>query len=209
MLEALGNYIIHFIQSTSYVGIFILMFFESVLIPIPSEVTMSFSGFLVQAGKLNFWLVVLDGTIANLFGSLACYYIGFALEETVLLGLIKKYGKFVLVSEREYNHASSWFKKYGDKVVFVGRLLPGVRTVISLPAGMFAMNLKKFVIYTTVGCFIWSLLLTYVGFILGANWKSIDVYYKKFEIGVIVLLVLTILWYINHKLKFSSKLFKK
>ena len=179
MLELLASYIIHLIQTTSYMGIFILMFFESVLIPIPSEITMSFSGFLVQVGKLNLWAVVIDGTIANLAGSLACYYIGYKLEETVLLGFIKKYGKFVLVSESEYHHAARWFKKYGDKVVFVGRLLPGVRTIISLPAGMFSMPLKKFIIYTTTGCFIWSLFLTYIGFTLGEHWQSIDVYYKK------------------------------
>lgn len=185
------------------------MFLESALIPIPSEVTMPFAGFLAQQGKMSLWVVIAVGTIANLAGSLAAYYIGFFLEETILLGLIKKYGKFVLISEKEYRHAENWFKKYGDKVIFVSRLLPGVRTIISLPAGVFQMDIKKFIIYTTVGCFIWSVLLTYVGYILGENWQSLEGYYRKFEIVIVILLVVGALWYIDHKIGFSKKYLRK
>lgn len=184
------------------------MFLESALIPIPSEITMPFSGYLAQQGILNFWLVVIAGTLANLAGSLLAYWIGYVLEETVLLGLIKKYGKFVLFDEHEYHRAKKWFDKYGDKIVFISRLLPGIRTVISLPAGMFEMNLKKFIIYTTVGCLIWSILLTYIGVALGANWNSLEGYYRKFEIVIVIGLILSVLWYVDHKLKLRKKLFK-
>lgn len=201
MLELFSHYIIQLIGTTSYVGIFFLMLLESALIPIPSEITMPFSGFLAQQGKLDFWLIVLVGTVANLSGSLAAYYLGYLLEETVLLSLIKKYGKFLLIDEYEYRRAHKWFDKYGDKVIFITRLLPGVRTIISLPAGMFEMNLKKFIVYTAVGCFIWSIFLTYIGFALGANWNSLEGYYRKFEIVIVISLAAAVLWYINHKLK--------
>lgn len=209
MLEILAHFIIQFIQTTNYIGIFILMALESALIPIPSEVTMPFSGFLAEQGKLNLWMVIIVGTVANLVGSLIAYYIGYFLEETVLLALIKKYGKFVLIDEHEYHRAKRWFDKYGDKIVFISRLLPGIRTVISLPAGMFEMNIKKFVIYTTVGCFIWSLLLTYIGYVMGANWQSLEKYYRPFEGVIVVGLVAAILWYVDHKLKLRKKFFKK
>lgn len=208
MLELLAHYIISFIESTSYFGIFVLMGLESALIPIPSEVTMPFSGFLVSTGELNFWAVVAVGTLANLGGSLIAYYIGYLIEETILVKLINKYGKFVLISETEYRHAERWFQKYGDKIIFISRLLPGIRTVISLPAGAFRMNLKKFIIYTTAGCFVWSALLTYVGMYMGKNWHALEPYYRKFEIVIIVGLILAVLWYVDHKLHLRKVLFK-
>ncbi len=209
MIELLGHYIIQLIQTTGYVGIFILMALESALIPIPSEVTMPFSGFLAAQGVLNIWVVIIVGALANLAGSIAAYYLGYFLEETVLLSLIKKYGKFVLLSEKEYRRAAAWFDKYGDKIVFISRLLPAVRTVISLPAGMFEMNFKKFVIYTTLGCFIWSAILTYIGFVMGENWKLLEGYFRKFDIVLVILFVVAVLWYIDHKLHLLRRVTKR
>lgn len=201
MLELFAHYIIFLIEKTTYFGIFLLMTLESVLIPIPSEITMPFSGFLAAQGKLDFWLIVITGTVANLTGSLIAYYIGYILEETVLLGIIKKYGKFLLITIDDYHKANKWFLKYGDKIIFISRLLPAVRTVISLPAGVFQMNLKKFIIYTTVGCFLWSMFLTYIGVVLGENWRSIESYFRQFEVFVGIIFVLLAVFYINHKLK--------
>lgn len=177
------------------------MTLESALIPIPSEITMPFAGFLVQQGKLNFWLVVTAGAFGNLFGSWIAYGIGFYLEEHVILRLVKKYGKFILVTEHEYKKSVAWLKKYGDFVAFFSRLLPGVRTFISLPAGLSEMSIRKFSFYTFLGSFIWSVLLTYIGVYFGKEWHSIEPYYKKFEIVILVFLIAGILWYINHKLK--------
>ena len=201
MLEQLSAIIIQLIQQTGYVGVFILMALESALIPIPSEVTMPFAGFLVQQGKLNLYLVILVGAFANLVGSLVAYGLGYYLEETVILGLIKKYGKFVLVSTKEYEHSMHWFRRYGDSVAFFSRILPAVRTFISLPAGLAKMNFWKFSIYTFFGSLIWSALLTYVGVYLGSKWDTIGVYFHKFDLILAVLLILTALFYINHKLK--------
>lgn len=209
MLEVLAHYIIQVIQSTNYFGIFILMALESALIPIPSEVTMPFAGFLASKGDLNFWLIVIIGTLANLFGSLVAYYIGYLLEETILIGIVRKYGKFLLITMEDYEHANKWFVKYGDKIILISRLLPAIRTVISLPAGVFRMNLKKFIIYTTIGCFFWSALLTYIGVVLGENWHSLEGYFRKFDILIVVLGILMVLWYLDKKLKLRSKLRRK
>ena len=206
MLEILAHYIIKLIESTSYVGIFVLMTLESALIPIPSEITMPFSGFLASSGKLSLLAIILTGTIANLVGSYIAYYIGYFLEETILLKLIRKYGKLILLSEHDYERAHNWFQKYGDKIIFISRLLPGIRTVISLPAGMFEMDIKKFTLYTLLGCFIWSAFLTYLGYALGENWAALEVYFRKFQIVIAAAIIAAILWYLEKHLKILKSL---
>lgn len=201
MIEIITGYIIQFIETTNYFGIFVLMTLESALIPIPSEITMPFSGFLVSQGELNFVLVVLVGAFANLVGSLIAYYLGYFLEETVIVSWIKKYGKFLLLTVDDYEKSRHWFQKYGNGIVFFSRLLPGIRTFISLPAGLAEMNIWKFSFYTFLGSLIWSALLTYIGVYTGENWKSLEPIYRKFEFAIAAVLILGVLWYINHKLK--------
>lgn len=201
LIETLTSAIIQLISSTGYLGVFILMTLDSAFVPIPSEITMPFAGFLAGRGELNFFLIVLTGTLASLVGSIIGYYIGFFLEETVLLNLIRKYGKLLLLTEHDYHTSKKWFDKYGDKIVLIGRLIPGVRTFISIPAGMFEMPMKKFIIYTTIGSVIWCVFLTYVGFSAGQNWAFLEPIFKKLEIGIGILGILAVLLYINHKLK--------
>ncbi len=204
MLEALSSLITQFIHTTGYLGVFLLMTLESALIPIPSEVTMPFAGFLASTGNLSLWLVILVGALGNLTGSLIAFGLGFYLEETVILTLIKKYGKFILISENEYTRSLHWFNKYGQRITFFSRMLPAVRTFISLPAGLSEMNVGKFSLYTFIGSLLWSALLTFVGFYLGENWASLEPYYRKFEYIIAAVFVVSILWYINHKLKLFS-----
>ncbi len=201
MLEGITGIIIHLIESTGYFGVFVLMTLESALIPIPSEVTMPFAGFLVQQGKLNFWFVVFAGAFGNLIGSLIAYGIGFYLEEHIIIKLINKYGKFLLLSVHEYERSVKWLKKYGDYVAFFSRMLPAVRTFISLPAGLSEMNIWKFSFFTFIGSFIWSALLTYVGVYFGKEWHALEPIYRKFEIVIFVFFLIGVFWYINHKLK--------
>lgn len=201
MLEFLSELIIHLIETTRYFGIFILMTFESALIPIPSEVTMPFSGYLVSKGELSFIIVVFVGAFGNLIGSWIAYGFGYLLEETLIIGLIKKYGKFILISIEDYEKSLKWFNKYGERIAFFSRLLPAVRTFISLPAGLAEMNLWKFSVYTFLGSLIWSSFLTYVGMYLGNNWNSLEPYYRKFEFFLAGIFVLVTLYYVNHKLK--------
>ncbi|HSX40106.1 MAG TPA: DedA family protein [Candidatus Saccharimonadales bacterium] len=201
MLETISSSIIHLIQTSGYLGIFILMLLESALIPIPSEVTMPFSGFLAASGNLSLVPVILVGALGNLVGSLIGYYIGYFLNESILLTLIRKYGKFILVTQDDYKTANRWFVRYGNGVVFFSRLLPALRTFISLPAGMFKMNVVKFSIYTLVGSILWSGVLAWIGFYLGGKWSTIGVYFRKFDVVIIAALVILVLLYVNHKLK--------
>jgi len=201
MIEYLSSLIIQLIQSTGYFGVFFLMLLSGMFIPIPAEVTMPFSGFLASLGTFTFVLVVLFGAIGDLAGSLIGYYIGFYLEENVLVSLIRKYGKFILVSEHEFNNARNWFTKYGTKVVFIGKLIPGVRTYIALPAGISKMNIWKFSAYVFLGTVVWGTFLTSIGYFLGKNWQIFGGYFRRFELVIVVLSVLLILFFLNHKLK--------
>jgi membrane protein DedA with SNARE-associated domain len=187
------------IGATGYVGVFVLMTLESALIPLPSEVTMPFAGFLVSQGAMNFWLVVLAGGIGNLVGSLAAYFLGLGLEDSVLRTLIRTRGKWMLMSERDYDLAERWFRDHGELVVFVSRLLPVVRTFISLPAGVARMNVMRFSIYTIVGSLLWSALLTYVGVQLGEHWHDISGIWHQFDLVIGLALVGAVAFYIWHK----------
>ena len=205
MLEVIGTWIIHFISTLGYFGIFLLMTLESALIPIPSEVTMPFSGSLVALGQFNIWFVVLAGTLGNLFGSLLAYFLGYWGEESVVRRLIVKYGKYLLISEHEYDQSERWFRVHGELIVLLSRVLPVLRTFISLPAGVAKMKLPKFITYTVVGSLIWSFVLTEFGIVLGRNWKTLGVYFHKFDIVIVVACVLVVVWYVWHKLKRFKK----
>lgn len=189
LIEILAHWIIGFISFAGYPAIFFLMTIESALIPMPSEITMPFSGFLVSSGKLNLWFVVLSGTLGNLVGSLMAYFLGFWGEDVFVRKFIRKYGKYVFIKEHEYDRAERWFRKYGELIVFASRMLPAVRTYISLPAGIAKMNFSKFCLYTTVGSFIWSFILTYIGMVLGNNWTSIRTYFHYLDAFVILMIL--------------------
>jgi membrane protein DedA with SNARE-associated domain len=201
MLEIIGSTIIHFIDTLGYFGVFLLMTLESALIPIPSEITMPFSGSLVVLGTFNFWIVVLVGTIGNLVGSLLAYWLGWWGGETVVRTIILKYGKYFLISEHEYDQSERWFRKHGEIIVFVSRILPILRTFISLPAGVAKMKLVKFIVYTTIGSLIWAYFLTSIGVVLGNNWESLQVYFHKFDLVIVGAGIIVVIWYIRHKWK--------
>jgi membrane protein DedA with SNARE-associated domain len=205
MIEAIAHWITNYISTLGYPAIFVLMTLESALIPIPSEVTMPFAGFLVSQGYLNFWLVVLIGTAANLFGSLGAYALGFWGQEKFVKKIIKKYGKYVLVTYDEVETAEKWFRKRGELIAFASRLLPVVRTFISLPAGFSEMNVFKFSFYTFLGAFIWTALLTWVGFTLGERWDILGIYFHKFDTIIIAVFIVLAALYVYRKVKKIKK----
>ncbi len=205
VVEILTTAIISIISSTSYGGVFALMTAESALIPIPSEITMTFSGYLASTGRFSFWLVVLTGAFANLFGSWLAYWLGYWGEESFVRKFIRSYGKYLLVSEDDYTKSEKWYRKYGQSFTFFSRILPIVRTFISLPAGIAHMDFMKFSIFTFVGSFIWCTFLTYIGFYLGKNWNSLHVYYQRFEYVILFAFVCLAAYYIVHKLKKISR----
>lgn len=201
MIEIVSGLIIHLIQSLGYAGVFLLMLLESALIPIPSEITLPFAGFLAQKGAFSLPLVILAGSLGDIAGTLLLYALGYYLEESFIEKLVDKYGKFILLSRHEYDTVMKWVKTKGTFVIMLAKLLPGFRTVIGLPAGLSEAPFKKVALFTMLGSIIWCTIFSYVGFVLGNNWKSLEPLFRKFEIAIVVLIVLGGLWYVNHKLK--------
>lgn len=181
------------------------MALESALIPIPSEVTMTFSGYLASTGLFSFWAVVFVGALANLVGSIMVYLLGHWGEETYSHSLVKKYGKYLLISEHELHRSEKWFRDHGEKITFFSRVLPIIRTFISFPAGIAHMNFRKFCILTFLGSLLWSLFLTYIGFTLGKNWNTIHGYYQKFEYLIVGILFVGFIYFVWHKVKHLKK----
>ena len=189
------------ITTYGYLAVFALMTAESCLIPIPSEVTMTFAGFLAGIGIFNIWVAILIGALGNLFGSLLSFWLGRKMGEDWIRIAIRKWGKFILVHEKDFDKSLAWFAKYGQGITFGSRLLPIVRTFISLPAGISNMNAKKFAIFTFIGSFIWSGVLAFLGLKLGQNWQVIDPYFRKFQFVIIGLIILAAFVYVYKHLK--------
>lgn len=197
LLAFLSSFIINLISSWGYAGVFVLMALESALIPIPSEIIMPFSGFLVWEEKFSFMTVVFWGAFGNLIGSIAAYFVGFYGGRP----LIEKYGKYILISREEIEGADRWFKKYGNFGIFLSRMLPVVRTFISLPAGIARMPFWKFSLYTFLGSLPWAVVLTYAGVVMGESWKNLEVYFRKFDWLIIIIIIAAIGWWLVNKFK--------
>ena len=200
ILGAIAGFVTSTILAMGYGGIVLLMAIESACIPLPSEVIMPFSGFLVFKGHFNLWLTGLAGAIGCVLGSLVGYWMGMAGGRP----LVERFGRYVLMSKHDLDLAERWFAKYGDATVFFSRLLPVVRTFISFPAGMARMNIPRFVIYTFLGSFPWCVALSYFGFRLGEHWDSLKGYFHKFDALIGVLIVLAIIWWVRRHLKYSG-----
>lgn len=173
------------------------MALESACLPIPSEIIMPFSGYLVAIGKFALWPVIIWGAVGNLIGSIIAYFVGIYGGRA----FIKKYGKYILLSQEELDKSENFFKKYGSLSIFFSRLLPIVRTFISLPAGIARMPFWKFCFYTLIGSLPWSAFLTYTGIFLGENWRSIEVYFRRFDWLIGILIIITISYWLYKKLK--------
>ncbi|MDD5589820.1 MAG: DedA family protein [Candidatus Portnoybacteria bacterium] len=192
ILSWTGSLIINFISNLGYPGIFILSAIESACIPVPSEVVLPFSGFLASTGRFSLWMIVLVGTAANLAGSLAAYAVGYFGGRK----FIKRWGKYILLKNSDLELADSWFLKYGSAAVFFSRILPVVRTFISLPAGICRMKLPGFMIFTVLGALPWNAGLAYIGFKLGQNWPKIEHYFRRFDYLILGLVLIGAFWWI-------------
>ena len=201
ILLFVANWIMGVISSLGYTGIILLMAIESANIPLPSEIIMPFAGFLVSEGQMNLWLAGLAGAIGCALGSALSYWVGYVGGRP----LIEKYGKYILISRHDLDLADKWFAKYGQITVFVGRLLPVVRTFISFPAGISKMNFWRFIIYSFVGSLPWCILLAYVGEKMGENWDSLRKYFHGFDWAILSLIVIGIIWYVWRHIKNSQK----
>jgi membrane protein DedA with SNARE-associated domain len=200
------EWILEIMTSLGYWGIGFLMFAENLFPPIPSELIMPLAGFTVAQGKMNFALAVLAGVIGTILGAFPWYYAGKILGEERLKSLADKYGKWITVSSQDIDKVTRWFQRYGNKAVFFGRLVPGIRTLISLPAGLSEMPLAPFLIYSTLGTAAWVMLLTFLGFMLGDNYELVEEYLGPVsKIVLVILVVAFIAWVIIKQQKSKAK----
>jgi membrane protein DedA with SNARE-associated domain len=193
-IELLSAFIVSTISALGYSGIVLLMAVESACIPLPSEIIMPFSGYLVYTGRFNLWLVAIAGAFGCVVGSLVAYWVG------VYGGrpLIERYGRYVLISRHDLDLADRWFDRFGEAIVFASRLLPVIRTFIAFPAGVARMNLKKFVIYTFLGSLPWCLGLAYVGQKLGEQWdknSTLKTLFHRFDFVIGIAIVVVVGWW--------------
>nr|WP_223913319.1 DedA family protein [Geobacter sp. AOG1] len=197
MHEAI-NWLLITIGALGYPGIFLLMAMESSVIPIPSELVMPPAGYLAQQGEMNMFVAILCGTAGSLVGAYANYFAAHYLGRPLLL----KYGKYVWITEEKFAKVESFFHKHGEISTFIGRLLPVVRHLISLPAGLAGMHHTKFCLYTLLGAGIWCTVLTWIGYIIGRNQELIVKYSHQAVIGVVIFSALLITVYVRrHKRK--------
>lgn len=195
ILEFLARFIVAVISQSGYSGIVLLMGIESACIPLPSEVIMPFSGYLVYAGRFSLIGVAVAGAVGCNLGSAIAYYVGAWGGRP----LAERYGRYVLVTRHDLEMADRWFARYGDWAVFFSRLLPVVRTFIALPAGIARMNFFRFNIYTFLGSLPWCLVLAYAGMKLGERWTALRVYFHRFDAVVGVLLVIGTVWFVRNR----------
>ncbi|HSI96595.1 MAG TPA: DedA family protein [Methylophilaceae bacterium] len=197
LIAILAGWIIGVISTLGYGGVVLLMAIESACIPLPSEIIMPFSGYLVFKGEMTLWGVAFAGAIGCVLGSIPAYYLGMYGGRP----LVEKYGKWVLISHHDLHIADRWFEKHGEIIIFIGRLLPAVRTFIAFPAGIARMHMGKFILYTFTGSLIWCWLLAYAGMKMGENWESLKVYFHEFHYVIVFAAVIFMIWYIRRHLK--------
>lgn len=205
MLESVAAWVINVILNLGYPGIVLTMAIESALIPLPSEIIMPFAGYLASAGKFDLNMVALMGAVGNVLGSLIAYSIGYYGHETLIRRFIRKFGKWILITEKELDETEKLLHRFKDMVVLGSRVLPGVRTVISLPCGFAKLPLGRFIVLTFIGSLVWSYFLAWIGFTLGQNWRTIGPYFHKADAAIVILIIGAILFYIYHKFKNNGK----
>ncbi|MCH9812817.1 MAG: DedA family protein [Epsilonproteobacteria bacterium] len=196
MLGEIVDIVVGFVEQWGYIGIFVMMFLESTFFPFPSEVAMIPAGYLAFQGKMNIWLAILAGTTGSLAGALFNYYLARSMGRKLLI----KYGRYVFIKEETIYKLEKFFTEHGHISTFTGRLIPGIRQLISLPAGLSRMNIFEFSTYTTLGAGIWVAILAVLGYYAGAHEELWRAHLKEITIGIFVLLVIGIAIYVTrHK----------
>lgn len=201
VVEKLAELIIAGMSSLGYAGLFFLMALESMIAPIPSEIVMPFAGFLVNSGRFTLFNVALVSGLASVFGSLLSYWLGIFGGRKFIL----KYGKYLLLDESHLEWTEKFFEKYGEKTIFISRFVPVVRHLISIPAGIGKMGIKKFVLYTFMGAVIWNTFLAWLGIKLGEKWSLIHDYSSQLDIVMIVVIVIAFSYFCYIHIKRRKK----
>lgn len=197
LILAVTNFIIHTINALGYSGVVLLMAIESAAIPLPSEIIMPFSGFLVEGGRFSLFGLAIAGAIGSVIGSLITYYIGYYGGRP----LVEKYGKYVLISPYDLELSERFFNRFKYSATLLGRVLPVIRTFISIPAGIAKAPIIPFTLNAFIGSFIWSYFLAWLGLRLGENWKHLEVYFRRFEYVIALLVLAFIVYWVRRHLK--------
>lgn len=194
IVEPLYHVIVDYIYLWGYWGVLLGMALESACMPVPSEIVLPFGGYLVSRGIMSFWEAVSAGLLGGVLGSVISYVVGYYGGRPLIL----KYGRYVLITQKDVARADRLFERYGTRIVFWARFLPIVRTFISLPAGVARMNFSRFLLYTVFGSLPWTIIFTYGGLKLGENWMAIRTLLERFDIAIAVVVILSLgLWLVT------------
>ena len=196
----MADWILNFMNSLGYLGIVLLMIAENLFPPLPSELILPAAGFAAAQGKLSLPLVVLAGAVGSVLGTLPLYYVGRIVNEERLVVWADRYGRWLTLRGKDVRKADDWFDRHGPKAVLFGRMVPGIRSLLSLPAGMSEMPLPTFLLYSAIGSGLWATLLAGAGYLLGSNYEVVEQYVGPVGTGVVALLVVVaVVWIVRRK----------
>ena len=195
------DWIISIMEQLGYFGIALLMFLDNVFPPVPSEIIMPSAGFTASKGQLLLSGVIVAGSIGSLMAAAALYWIGYKIPNDKILSSVDKYGKYLFIKSQDVQKALLWFEKYGHRIVFFGRMIPAVRSLISIPAGMSHMPFWKFMSYSAAGTIIWTTFLASVGYFFGNNVELMQQIFSRVGYVIITIVVIISTWWIYRKMK--------
>lgn len=193
-MTGLLEWIISVLESVGYLGLVLLIALENIFPPIPSEIILPLTGFLIEQGKMNFIGALLASTTGSILGALFLYILSSKLGEHRVYQIADAYGKYLGLSKEDIQKSITWFRKHGTKLVFFGRVIPTIRSIVSIPAGIAGMSIQKFILYTALGSAIWNTVLISIGWILGDKWEEVQKYTKILEYGVWIVAAFGVGW---------------
>lgn len=201
LLDGLKIWVEGLISSAGYTGLYLVMFLENIFPPIPSEVILPLAGSLSLSGRFSISLITIVGMLGSLTGALVFYGLGKWVGEGAVRSFIGRYGKFALLTIEDFDRSKAWFAKYDDWVIFFSRMIPVVRSLISIPAGVSSMNLAKFCIFTILGTSLWSFALSYAGRLLGERWSLITQWINTYQNIMLAIALLVVVGFIGYRMK--------
>jgi membrane protein DedA with SNARE-associated domain len=205
ILASLARLITTIISTLGYPGIILITVIENVFPPIPSEAVLPFAGYLASRGDFCLFWAVFSGTLGSVFGAMILYAFGYYGNEKIVRRFIRRFGKWFMISEEDLDKAEDWFKKYGSPAVFTARIIPIIRSIISIPAGFAKMPMGTFLFYTTFGTALWSSILVYAGYLLGENWELVGKYLEKYELVALVVIAAVCVYVVVKRLRRNQK----
>lgn len=201
MLQALAEWVADVVHTLGYPGIALLLALENLIPPIPSELVLPLAGFLAGQGRFSLVLVIVAATLGSVLGALVLYALGRWLGEQRLRRFVQTTGRYLLLQESDLDKGLAWFERHGASAVLLGRLVPTIRSIVSVPAGIQRMPLWQFVLYTAAGSAAWNTVLTTLGWATGRQWEAVRDYAELVGYGVLLALGVAIVWFVVRRLK--------